>query len=464
MSQMEEQAAPMPVTENKMGHAPMLRLIISMSLPAMFSMLVQALYNIVDSYFVSQVSENALTAVSLAFPVQMLMTSVAVGTSIGINSFISRKLGEHRQDLADSAATHGILLALFSWAIFALVGIFGSRFFFQCFTNIPEIVDMGTQYISICCICSFGIFVEVNLEKTLQATGNMIYPMLFQLLGAITNIILDPLFIFGWLGLPAMGVAGAAAATVIGQIFAMIFAVYVIFAKDHAIKISFRGFKIDWQIVKSIYAVGFPSIVMQSIGSVMNVCMNAILISFTETAVAVFGVYFKLQSFIFMPVFGLTHGVMPIMGYNYGARNRARLMSALKIGAVIALCIMLVGTVVFWVVPDWLLSIFDASEHMLEIGIPALRLISICFVPAALGIIYSTLFQAVGKGVYSLIISVLRQLVILVPVAFLLSSAGLYYVWFSFPIAEVFSLIASVLLFWRLNRKQIKPLDVPEGV
>ncbi len=447
-------------TENKMGRDPVLKLIISMSLPAMFSMLVQALYNIVDSYFVSQVSENALTAVSLAFPIQMLMVSVAVGTSIGINSFISRKLGERRQELADSAAAHGILLAVFSWFIFALVGIFGSRFFFQSFTDIAEIVEMGTQYIGICCICSFGVFVEVNLEKTLQATGNMIYPMLFQLVGAVTNIILDPIFIFGWLGLPAMGVSGAAIATVLGQIVSMLFAIYIVKAKDHDITIRFKGFKFDWGIVKSIYAVGFPSIIMQSIGSVMNVAMNAILISFTETAVAVFGVYYKLQSFIFMPVFGLTHGVMPIMGYNFGARNKARLMSALKIGGIIALIIMTVGTVIFWAVPDLLLSIFNASDHMLKIGVPALRLISTCFIPAALGIIFSTLFQAVGKGTYSLIISVLRQLVILVPCAYLLAQTlQVENVWFAFPIAETFSLLASVLLFVRLYRKTIKPLS-----
>ena len=305
---------------------------------------------------------------------------------------------------------------------------------------------MGTQYIGICCICSFGVFVEVNLEKTLQATGNMIYPMLFQLVGAVTNIILDPIFIFGWLGLPAMGVSGAAIATVLGQIVSMLFAIYIVKAKDHDITIRFKGFKFDWGIVKSIYAVGFPSIIMQSIGSVMNVAMNAILISFTETAVAVFGVYYKLQSFIFMPVFGLTHGVM--------------LMSALKIGGIIALIIMAVGTVIFWAVPDLLLSIFNASDHMLKIGVPALRLISTCFIPAALGIIFSTLFQAVGKGTYSLIISVLRQLVILVPCAYLLAQTlQVENVWFAFPIAETFSLLASVLLFVRLYRKTIKPLS-----
>lgn len=463
MSQVTEQLTEAQAKDNKMGHAPMLRLIISMSLPAMFSMLVQALYNIVDSYYVAQVSENALTAVSLAFPIQLLMISVAVGTGVGINSFISRKLGERQQALADSAATHGILLALFSWVIFALIGVFVSRPFFECFTNIPEIIEMGTQYVSICCIFSFGVFVEVNFEKTLQATGNMIYPMLFQLVGAITNIILDPIFIFGWFGLPAMGVAGAAIATVIGQIVSMVFAVIIVFVKDHDIHISFRGFKFNWGVVKNIYAVGLPSIVMQSIGSVMSICMNAILISFTETAVAVFGVYFKLQSFIFMPVFGLTQGIMPIMGYNFGARNKARLMSALKIGGVIALLIMALGTALFCAAPEFLLGIFNASDKMLEIGVPALRLISICFIPAALGIIFSTLFQAVGKGSYSLIISVLRQLVILVPAAFLLSNAGLFYVWFAFPAAEIFSLLASIFLFWRLRHRTLRPLDFPEA-
>lgn len=450
------------VVENKMGTAPMLKLIVTMSLPAMFSMLVQALYNVVDSYFVSQVSENALTAVSLAYPVQMLMISVAVGTSIGVNSFISRKLGEKDQASANSAATHSILIAVASWLVFALIGIFASRPFIQCFTDIPEILEMGTQYLSICMIFSFGVFVEINIEKTLQATGNMIYPMVFQLIGAITNIILDPIMIFGWFGFPQMGVAGAAIATVIGQIFSMLFAAYIIAFKDHDVVISFRKFRINWKIIGSIYAVGVPSIVMQSIGSVMNVAMNAILISFADgvTAVAVFGVYFKLQSFVFMPVFGLTHGLMPIMGYNYGARNRKRLMSALKIGCIIALGILAVGMVIFWVGPHLLLGIFNASDKMLEIGIPALRIISLCFLFAAIGIIFSTAFQATGKGVYSMVISMLRQLVILVPAAYLLAQAGLFYVWFSFPIAEVFSCIASVFLFIRLYRTKIKPLDL----
>lgn len=445
--------------ENKMGTQPVLKLIITMSLPSMFSMLVQALYNIVDSYFVSQINENALTAVSLVFPMQMLMAAVGVGTSVGLNSFISRKLGEKRQDQADSAATHGLVLGVFSWVVFAILGIFLARPFLCMFTDIEEIIEMGTQYLSICYIFSFGMFLQINAEKILMATGNMIYPMFFQLTGAVTNIILDPIFIFGMFGLPAMGVAGAAIATVAGQIFGMIFGVVVLLVKKHDVTIRLRGFRPDWKIIKNIYAVGFPSIIMQSIGSLMNVMMNMILISFTETAVAVFGVYFKLQSFVFMPVFGLTHGVLPIIGYNFGARNKDRLLRAYKYGCLIAMGIMALGTIVFWAFPEWLLGIFNASDHMLSIGVPALRLISLCFIPAAIGIITSTLFQAVGKGFYSLLITILRQLVILIPSAYLLSLTMLVQnVWFSFPIAEVFSLAASLLLFVRLYRWTIKPM------
>lgn len=445
-------------TENKMGTVSVFHLIVSMSVPAMLSMMVQALYNVVDSFFVAKVSENALTAVSLAFPVQTLLIAFAVGTSVGINSLVSRRLGERKQEEADSAATHGILLGVFNWIIFALIGLLFSETFFRSFTANEEIVTMGTQYMSIVCIVSIGVFVEINIEKTLQATGNMIYPMLSQLLGAVTNIILDPIFIFGLLGVPKMGVAGAAIATVIGQIFAMLFLIYIIAKKEHQVKISFQHFKIDFQIIRNIYSVGFPAIIMQAIGSVMVVGMNAILIGFTATAVALFGVYFKLQSFIFMPVFGLTQGVMPIIGYNFGARKRARLLSAVEIGSVIAVVIMAIGTALFWMVPDRLLSIFNASESMLAIGIPALRTISICFVPAALGIMFSTLFQAVGNGFKSLIISVLRQLVVLLPAAFFLSKLGLSSVWYAFPIAEVVSLIASILFFVQLYKKTLKTL------
>lgn len=448
----------MELVENKMGTMSVFRLIVTMSVPAMLSMMVQALYNIVDSFFVAKISENALTAVSLAFPIQTLLIAVGVGTAVGINSLVSRRLGENRQDEADSAATHGIILAVFNWILFAVIGIFFSRMFFQSFTQNPEIIKMGTQYMSIVCIVSIGVFVEINIEKTLQATGNMIYPMISQLIGAITNIILDPIFIFGLLGVPKMGVAGAAIATVIGQIFSMLFLIFILVKKDHDININFKNFKFDWHIVKDIYSVGFPSIIMQSIGSVMVVCMNAILIGFTETAVALFGVYFKLQSFVFMPVFGLTQGVMPIIGYNYGARKRERLLSAIKIGSVIAIIIMAIGTILFWTIPGRLLSIFNASQTMLEIGVPALRTISICFVPAALGIMFSTVFQSVGRGFSSLVISVLRQLIVLLPAAFLLSRINLPSVWYAFPISESVSLAASIFIFVRLYQTKLKTL------
>lgn len=441
-----------------MGTAPLLPLILSMALPAMFSMLVQALYNIVDSYFVAKISESALTAVSLAFPIQMLLISFAVGTGIGINSLVSRRLGEGNQAEADSAATHGFWLGIATWVLFGLFGLFFSRLFIGAFTTTPEVLEMGVQYLSIVCIYSFGVFVEVNLEKTLQATGNMIMPMVFQLVGAITNIILDPIFIFGLLGVPAMGVAGAAVATVAGQILAMVVAIITAFFGKHAVNIRFRGFRPHLRTIKNIYAVGVPSIIMQSIGSVMTMGMNGILIAFNETAVAVFGVYYKIQSFVFMPVFGLTHGVMPIMGYNFGARNRHRLLSTLRIGCAIALLIMAIGTALFWIIPDKLLQIFNASPDMLAIGVPALRTISLNFIPAALGILFSTLFQAVGKGVYSLEISVLRQLVVLLPAAWLLSRVSLVAVWYAFPISESFSLAASIGLFLLLYHRTLKTL------
>lgn len=446
-------------TENKMGTAPVLPLILSMSFPAMLSMLVQALYNVVDSYFVSQLSENALTAVSLAFPMQNLLIAIAVGTGVGINSLVARRLGEKDQLAADNAAAHGLLLGLVNWVLFLVIGLFFAGPFIGAFTDIPDIFSMGSQYLSCVCIFSFGVCIEVNVEKTLQATGNMIWPMVFQLTGAVINIILDPIFIFGFLGVPAMGVLGAAVATVIGQILSMILALSVLFlGKNHAVAVKWREFRLSLQTVRNIYAVGLPSIIMQAIGTVMTVCMNAILIRFTETAVAVFGVYFKIQSFVFMPVFGLNQGVMPIMGYNFGAKNRKRMMEALRYGMLIALGIMLAGFLLFQFLSPQLLSIFNASEQMLAIGVPALRIISICFVPAAISILISTMFQAVGKGIYSMYVSVLRQLAVLVPAAFLLAGIGLEAVWFSFPIAEVFGFGSSIFLFLRLKKKVLSQL------
>ena len=450
--------------QNKMGTAPMLPLIFSMSLPAMFSMLVQALYNIVDSYFVAQVSEKGLAAVSLAFPLQNLLIAFAVGTSVGVTSLISRRLGQGRQEEANSAAAHGILLAICTWALFAIYGGVFSTPFFELFETDPEIIRMGSSYISICCVFSFGVFVEVTLEKTLQATGNMIWPMIFQLIGALTNIILDPIMIFGLLGFPAMGVAGAAIATVSGQILAMVVASLVITFRDHDIHISFRGFRPDFKIIKDIYIVGMPSIVMQSIGTVMTMALNGILSSFSTAAYTVFGLYFKLQSFVFMPVFGLNQGLLPILGFNYGARNKHRMMSAFRSGCVIALVIMTAGMVVFLAFPQWLLGIFNASEELLEIGVPALRIICTCFLFAALGIVASTLFQAVGRGIYSLIVSLMRQLVVLVPAAWILAQVThqVFYVWWAFPIAECFSLVVSLALLLRLYRKEIRNLETVE--
>ncbi len=448
-----------PQTQNKMGTAKMLPLIFSMALPAMFSMLVQALYNIVDTYYVSQYSQKAMSAVSLAFPIQNLQIAFAVGTAVGVTSLISRRLGEGRKSDAESAAAHGIVLGLCTAALFAIYGAFFTTPFFKMYESDPEIVLMGDQYISICCIFSFGSFVVVMLEKILQATGNMLWPMIFQLVGALINIALDPVFIFGYFGLPALGVTGAAIATVGGQIISMIFAAIVFAVRPHAISISFKGFRPRWETIRNIYAVGLPAIVMQA-GTVMTMAMNGILSGFSTAAYTVFGLYFKLQSFVFMPVFGLTQGLLPIMGFNYGAKNKKRLMQALTQGSAIALCIMLLGMLGFLCLPDKLLGIFNASEELLAIGIPALRTICTCFIFAALGIVSSTLFQAVGRGTYSLVVSLMRQLAVLVPAAWLLARVfqDVNAVWWAFPIAETFSLLASVLFFLRLYKKEIAGL------
>lgn len=450
------------VQENKMGTAPMFKLLMAMSLPSMFSMLIQALYNIVDSIFVAQYSENALTAVSLAYPIQMLMISVAVGTGVGLNSLISRRLGEKKQKEANSAATHGFLLGVLNWVVFFVLGLFIIHPFFSAYTSNAEVHQMGVDYLSVVMFFSFGVFIEMNIEKTLQATGNMVFPMLFMLVGAITNIILDPMFIFGFGPIPEMGVKGAAIATVIGQTASMVFAIIVLFAKKHPVKVSLRKFKPSFSTIKNIYAVGIPSIVMQSISSVFILGMNAILVGFSDVAVTVMGVYFKLQSFVFMPVFGLNHGLMPIIGYNYGARNRKRVLKAVKYGVIIALCIMAVGTIVFMVMPQTLLAMFNAGEEMMRVGTLALRIICTNFIPAAIGIVFTTFFQAVGKGMRSLFISVLRQLVILLPVAWLLSKISLESVWFAFPIAEAVSLITAIVLFAHLLKTDIKKLDSPQ--
>lgn len=446
-------------TENKMGVMPLNRLLISMSVPMMISMLVQALYNIVDSMFVAQLSENALTAVSLAFPAQNLMIAVATGTGVGVNAALSRNLGEKNFERANKIADHALFLAALSYVVFALFGLCFARQFFRLQTDIEEIVDLGTTYLRVCTIASFGLFMEIACERLLQSTGKTIYSMYTQGLGAIINIVLDPILIFGYFGAPALGIAGAAGATVIGQIIAFCLGFFFNKTRNHEITISLRDFKPSSEIISHIYAVGIPSIIMASIGSVMTFGMNKILIAFSSTATAVFGIYFKLQSFVFMPVFGLNNGTVPIIAYNYGAGKPDRIMGTLKLAAMYAVTIMLIGLAVVQLIPDKLLMIFSASNTMLSIGIPALRTISLSFLFAGFSIVCSSMFQALGHGMLSLWISVFRQLVVLLPVAFVFAKlGGLHVVWFAFPIAEVFAIIFSAVCLGYVYRKEILPL------
>lgn len=443
--------------ENKMGVMPVPRLLITMSLPIMASMLVQALYNVVDSIFVAQVSENALTAVSLALPVQTLMIAISVGTGVGINALLSRRLGEKKFEEANTVAAQGLLLSVVSWLLFFVFGLFFSRMFISAFTDVAEIVEMGTEYVSICTIFSFGVFLQVAFERIMQSTGNTIYHMFVQGLGAITNILLDPIMIFGMFGLPAMGVAGAAWATVIGQTAAMALGCYLNFAKNKEIKITLPHFKPNGRIIKEIYSVGFPSIIMQSISSIMTVGMNLILS--VPTAISVFGVYFKLQNFVFMPIFGLTNALVPIVGYNYGAKNRDRITAAIKLGMAISVSIMLVGTVLFQLIPDKLLLLFNAKEDMLAMGEPALRIISTCFVFAGVAIIFSSVYQALGHGFLSMTLSIIRQLLVILPAAYLLNTfIGGSAVWFAFPLSEIVATTVCIFMYRYIYKHVINPL------
>ncbi|MGL4362881.1 MAG: MATE family efflux transporter [Cellulosilyticaceae bacterium] len=436
-----------PIEYNKMADTPMMKLLLTMSLPAMLSMMIQALYNIVDSLFVAQIGEKALAAVSLAFPIQTMIIAVAVGTGIGLNSLISRSLGEKNQEKASLVADHGVLLAICSWIVFMIFGLFFSRSFFEMFTDDIEVIQMGTTYISTVTIFSVGAFIQINIEKIFQGTGNMVYPMIMQIIGAVTNIILDPIFIFGWFGIPKMGVKGAAIATVIGQFTAMAVSIYLITKRSKNIKISLKHFKFDFKIIKEIYMVGFPAIVMQSIMSIVVIVLNNLLIGFSQTAVAVMGIYFKVQSFIFMPVFGLTQGALPIIGYSYGAKNKTRLMTCFKQSIIIVILMMGMGTVLFNLLPVQIIQMFNGTEEMLAIGVSALKIISIGFIFAGISIVISTLFQAVGLGIQSLLISIIRQVVMLIPLAWILSkSLGVVGVWWSFPIAEFVAVILSVII------------------
>lgn len=446
--------------ENKMGTMPVNKLLISMSLPMMVSMLVHALYNVVDSVFVSRINENALTAVSLAFPIQTLMIAVAGGTCVGINAVLSKALGEKLQKKANDTAVNGVILMGISYVLFLLVGLFGVRAFYLSQTRDVQIVQYGVEYLSIVCSCSVGLFAQFTFERLLQSTGRTFYIMITQGTGAVINIILDPIFIFGLFGLPRMGVAGAAVATVTGQIIAGSLAALINYKKNDDIRLQFKGLHLEKEIVGQIYKIGIPSMIMQAIGSVMTYGMNLILISFTSTATAVFGVYFKLQSFVFMPVFGLNNGLVPILAYNYGAGRRDRFVKAMKCGIMYAVSIMFVGVVIFETIPHVLLGFFEASDEMLKIGVPALRIICLSFLPAGFGIVCGTTFQALGNAVYSMLVSMARQLVVLLPAAYLLSLLGsVNYVWWAFPIAEIMSLTMTVIFLIRINSRVIRHID-----
>jgi putative MATE family efflux protein len=446
--------------ENKMGTMPIPRLLISMSLPMIISMLVQALYNVVDSIFVSQINENALTAVSLAYPIQNLMIAVASGTGVGVNALLSRSLGEKNYEQANRAANNSVLLTICSYLVFALVGIFGSRLFFASQTTDPQIREYGYQYMSIICTFSFGVFVQVNMERLLQSTGLTFYTMITQGTGAIINIIFDPILIFGYFGFPKMGVAGAAAATVFGQFVAMCLGLYFNFKKNSEIQLSPKRMRFHWPTVKMIYTVGVPSILMMAIGSVMTFGMNKILLMFSSTAAAVFGVYYKLQSFFFMPIFGMNNGIVPVIAFNYGAKNKKRIMDSFRLGCIAAFVIMVLGMIAFHVIPETLLGFFNASDDLLEIGCKALRTISLSYIFAGFCIVIGSVFQALGNGVYSLIVSVSRQLVVLLPVAWILAkTGGLDAVWWAFPISELASITVSLFLFRRIYRQKIRPLE-----
>lgn len=448
--------------ENKLGVMPIKKLIWNMSLPIIISMLVQALYNIVDSVFVSWVSEASLTAVSLAFPAQNLMISLAAGTAVGVNALMGRALGAKDQKRADTVAMNGLFLALVGFVLCAVLGLTLSDFYFRSQTNVEEIIQMGNQYLMIVMGASFGAFGQMMLERLLQGTGHSILSMYTQGAGAIINIILDPIFIFVF----KLGVAGAAIATVIGQIFACVFALVLNLKKNPELHLVFRGFRPNWRIIGSIYAIGLPSVVMMAIGSVMTFLMNKILITYhsaRETAATAFGIYFKLNSFVFMPVFGLNNGVIPIIAYNYGAQQRRRMIETVKRSTVYASCVMILGMVIFQLFPGPLLKIFKATDTMMSVGIPALRIISLSFCMAGACIALGGCFQALGKSMYSLIVSFIRQLVLLIPVAFVLAQIGHSMgndnlVWWCYPIAEIFSLLVSLLCFRRLHRTLISKL------
>ena len=445
--------------ENKMGVMPVRKLLLNMSLPMMCSMLVQAMYNIVDSVFVSHVSEDALTAVSLAFPVQSLIIAIGAGTGVGVNALVSRALGEKKRDEADKVALHGIFLSFLSYIAFLIVGLFLVKPFYATQTDSPIIAAYGYDYLSVCSIFSIGIFTQFIFERLLQSTGRTFHTMITQTIGAITNIILDPIMIFGLFGFPRLEAKGAAVATVIGQCIAGILAIIFNLKYNDDLDFNFKRFRPCGYVIKNIYIIGVPSIIMQSIGSVMVLGLNKILMAFSSTAVAVFGVYFKLQSFVFMPVFGLNNGMIPIIAYNYGAKKKDRMIKTYHFALQIAVTIMVVGAIVMELIPGVILNIFNASDSMLAMGITALKIISIHFPIAAFCIVTGSLFQALGKATYSMINSIMRQLVVLLPVAYLLGLTGnVNNVWWAFPISELASATVTSLFYIKVKKTIISKI------
>ncbi|MCT4545022.1 MAG: MATE family efflux transporter [Vallitalea sp.] len=445
--------------QNKMGTMKISKLLFSMSIPAVLSMLVMGLYNIVDSIFVSRISEDALTAVSIAFPIQLIIIALFVGLGVGINSLISRKLGEQDHESAANAAEHGIILCLFLYVLILLIGVFFARDFLELFLKDPQdqnIVELGSGYLKIIMIFSIGNLIAQAGRSILQGTGDMIHPMRAQLIGAISNIVLDPILIFGYFGFPSMGVNGAAIATISAQIIAMVYVLFVLYTKENVLKINLRNFKYDKNILKGIILVGLPVAIMQAIASIMIAGLNLILREFGKTSMTVLGVYFKIQSLIFMPIFGLSQGVMPIVGYNYGAKNKQRIIKTVKLGIIVAVIYMTVGFLVFQIIPAQLLGLFESSDEMVKIGVPAFRIISCVFPLAAVSIMCGTAFQGMGKAYISMIVSIIRQLVVLLPAAYVLALLfGLDGVWVSFIIAEIVGLTVTIISSVKLYNKEL---------
>ena len=448
-----------PPQENKMGVMPVNRLLLTMSGPMMISMLIQALYNVVDSMFVSYISESALTAVSLAYPMQNLMIAVATGTGVGINALLSRNLGEKNFPMVNRTAGNAIFLGLISYVVFALVGLFGSRIYFTVQVSDPEIIQMGQDYLSVILILSIGCFGQVLLSRLLQSTGKTFYSMVIQMVGAVLNIILDPIMIFGLLGFPAMGVAGAALATVISQVVGTLMGLYYNLRKNPEIHFSLNQLRPSAPIIARIYSVGVPSILLQTVSSLLIFGLNQILVAFSETATAVYGVYFKLQGFAFLPIIGMNNGMVPIIAYNYGAKKPERILQTIKLAITYALIIMVVAVAVFQIFPTQLLGFFQASPEMLEIGVPALRILSLCFIIGGFTIVSSSVFQALGRGLLSMSISIFRQLVLVLPLAYFFSLTGkLEMVWWAFPVAEVLAGLLALYYLRRAYRRVILPL------